>query len=123
MGLRIRNGGARKSVSQLGEKKPIDQSNSDVDEPYAHSTAERKKTSINPMSPMGSGKGTGQSHRHTPLYKKLQDSYFEREEAMTLETKKKRLEELRSLNKPVRKTDILEHALKYEKIRTEKLET
>ena len=105
----------------MGEKIVRDNQNSDEDAPYASSAADRKK-SINPMSPMGSGKGVNQSHRQTPLYKKLEESYFEREEAMTLETKKKRLEELRSLNKPIRKTDILEHALKYEKIRADKLE-
>lgn len=38
-----------------------------------------------------------------------------------MEKKKKRLEEMRSLNKPVRKNDIAEHALKYEQIRVEKI--
>ena len=41
---------------------------------------------------------------------------------MTLEAKKKRLEELRAFNKPVRRADIAEHAMKYEKRRSENVE-
>ena len=35
----------------------------------------------------------------------------------TLEEKKKRLEEIRALHKPLEKQDLMEHALNYERIR------
>ena len=63
-----------------------------------------------------------QSSRHTPLYEKIRSEFDKEEEKMTLEAKKKRLEELRSFNKPVRRADIAEHAMKYERTRLEKLE-
>lgn len=39
-----------------------------------------------------------------------------------LEQKKKQLEELRNFYKPIQKTDLSEHAMKYERIRQMKLE-
>ena len=47
----------------------------------------------------------------------LKEVELERE---NLEQKKKRLEEIRSLHKPLEKREMMEHALKYERIRAEK---
>lgn len=54
-----------------------------------------------------------------PLYQQLQmrDALVERE---SLEEKKKRLEEIRAFHKPIEKKDMMDHALKYEKIRMQK---
>ena len=54
-----------------------------------------------------------------PLYQvmALKDQEIERE---SLEEKKKRLEEIRAFHKPLEKQDLMDHALKYEKIRLER---
>ena len=41
-------------------------------------------------------------------------------ERFSLEEKKKRLEEIRAFHKPLEKKDLMDHALKYEKIRSAK---
>jgi len=58
-------------------------------------------------------------HR-TPLFQQmaLKDAEVLKE---TLEQKKKRLEEIRALHKPLEKQELMEHALNYEKVRAEKL--
>lgn len=38
-------------------------------------------------------------------------------EVVALQMKKKRLEEIRALHKPLEKKDMMEHALKYEQVR------
>jgi len=57
-------------------------------------------------------------HR-TPLYKQMALKDNERENT-ALELQKKRLEEIRNLHKPIGKSDMMEHALKYEQIRQQK---
>ena len=47
----------------------------------------------------------------------MRDALVERE---SLEEKKKRLEEIRAFHKPIEKKDMMDHALKYEKIRMQK---
>ena len=47
----------------------------------------------------------------------MRDALVERE---SLEEKKRRLEEIRALHKPIEKKDMMDHALKYEKIRMQK---
>ena len=56
------------------------------------------------MSPAGAS-------RKTPLFEQLKNEYDQAEQIVTLETRKKKLEELRSFNKPVRRADIAEHAI------------
>ncbi len=41
-------------------------------------------------------------------------------ENIALQQKKKRLEEIRALHKPLEKRDMMEHALKYEQVRLQK---
>ena len=103
---------SRKSVSELGAKKRLG-SDGGEDPAQAYSAAEKAKV----LSPIN------QSHRHTPLYEKIKHDYDQLEERLTLENKKKRLEELRSFNKAVTKTELAEHAMKYEQARLEKRET
>ena len=55
----------------------------------------------------------------TPLYIQMEQKANEMEKG-TLEEKKKRLEEIRALHKPLEKQDLMEHALNYERIRQEK---
>ena len=53
------------------------------------------------------------------LYKEWEEKFKIKEEAVTLEERKKKLEELRSLKKPINRDDIEEHARKYEELKKE----
>lgn len=54
-----------------------------------------------------------------PLYLEMAQKTDDQERD-ALEEKKKRLEEIRALHKPLEKKDIMEHAINYERIRKEK---
>ena len=53
------------------------------------------------------------------LYKEWEENYKARVEAETLEERKKKLEEIRSMKKPMTKEEIEEHARRYEEMREE----
>ena len=57
-----------------------------------------------------------------PLFKQLEEKYKQEIEMPQLEQKKKQLEELRSLHKPLDRKEIQEHAMKYESIKQTKME-
>jgi hypothetical protein len=59
--------------------------------------------------------------RKTPLFKKLELKYEEQEEMETLAMKKKRLEEIRTLVKPIDPKEISKHDQYHKKLRQEKL--
>lgn len=59
----------------------------------------------------------GQGHRL--LYKEWEEKFKKEYEAETLEERKKRLEEIRSLKKPMTKEEMEEHARQYEQMREE----
>lgn len=48
------------------------------------------------------------------LYKEWEEKFKQREESVTLEERKKKLEELRAMKKPINKDEMEEHARKYE---------
>ena len=124
MSLRIRNVNVRKSISQLGEKRNHDSENA-YSESISRKGTIKKKASYKTTERSEKGGsvdlGNPNTNRYTPLYKKLQNAYDHQEEQETLEKKKRRLQEIRTLNKPVRPADIAEHALKYERTRGDHL--
>ena len=81
-----------------------------------------------PLSPMAGGEKS-KSHKspsiqvnlrgQRPLYQQLA-LRDEEEEKLTLEAKKRKLEEIRALHKPIERKDMVDHAIKYERIRLEK---
>ncbi len=57
-----------------------------------------------------------------PLYKLYEEKYKQEVELPQLEQKKKQLEEIRNFYKPVPKTELEDHAVKYERIRQGNIE-
>ena len=55
------------------------------------------------------------------LYKEWEEKFKQREESVTLEERKKKLEELRAMKKPINKDELEEHARKYEEIKEQHL--
>lgn len=51
------------------------------------------------------------------LYKEWEEKFKLKEESVTLEERKKKLEELRAMKKPINKDELEEHARKYEETR------
>jgi hypothetical protein len=56
---------------------------------------------------------TGSPKRNLPVYKKLEIQYEIDQEEFTLASKKKRLEELRSMHQPVNRKEITDFSKKY----------
>jgi hypothetical protein len=54
------------------------------------------------------------------LYKEWEEKFKQQSEAQTLEERKKKLEEIRAMKKPMNKEELEEHARKYEELREEK---
>jgi hypothetical protein len=54
------------------------------------------------------------------LYKEWEEKFKQESEAQTLEERKRKLEEIRAMKKPMSKDEIEEHARKYEELREEK---
>ncbi len=54
---------------------------------------------------------------HRLLYKEWEEKFKKEYETETLEERKKRLEEIRSMKKPMTKEEMEEHARKYEQMR------
>lgn len=61
-------------------------------------------------------------HTQKPLYKVYEEKYKQEVELPQLEQKKKQLEEIRNFYKPMPKTELEDHAVKYERIRQGKNE-
>lgn len=57
-----------------------------------------------------------------PLYKVYEEKYKQEVELPQLEQKKRQLEEIRNFYKPMPKTELEDHAVKYERIRQGKHE-
>ncbi len=55
------------------------------------------------------------------LYKEWEEKFKIKEESVTLEERKKKLEELRAMKKPINRDELEEHARKYEEKRKEHL--
>jgi hypothetical protein len=54
------------------------------------------------------------------LYKEWEEKFKQQTEAQTLEERKKKLEEIRAMKRPMNREELEEHARRYEEIREEK---